>query len=146
MNEKGPAINGQGLDILEEFGIHVTEKVSKAPLRSEPVQTIRDSILEIKKDLVGVIPREQVNAIFDPIDDLLDLAEKFGGKRGTAQKISMLLLVISSGFLKNPTFIDLLLLDAIKRATSIKDKDPYKLLMEGMDALEETEEILRKAN
>jgi hypothetical protein len=146
MNEKGPAINGQGLDILEEFGIHVTEKVSKAPLRSEPVQTIRDSILEIKKDLVGVIPREQVNAIFDPIDDLLDLAEKFGGKRGTAQKISMLLLVISSGFLKNPTFIDLLLLDAIKRATSIKDKDPYKLLMEGMDALEEAEEILRKAN
>ena len=146
MNEKGPAINGQGLDILEEFGIHVTEKVSKAPLRSEPVQTIRDSILEMKKDLVGVIPREQVNAIFDPIDDLLDLAEKFGGKRGTAQKISMLLLVISSGFLKNPTFIDLLLLDAIKRATSIKDKDPYKLLMEGMDALEEAEEILRKAN
>ena len=137
MQEKINVINGQGLDILEEAGIHICEKKKR---RCSPVlEIIKNRIEHFRKNASDYgTPEEWFNLIFSPVEDIIKLAEKLEGQDGSAKEFHMLLLTIATGYLLNPTFLSLLLADARELSIVMADVNPDKALAETLSRIKES--------
>jgi len=126
-------VNGQGLDILEEFGIHVIAEKAK-PRYSESISIIEKAFLEQKEELGGLLSPEKISYLFDPVEDLIGLVKKWDAKPDC---FSSLICCLILGYIKNPAFIELSQLDMAKRILQISEQDPLSVLKEGIVAKEE---------
>jgi len=132
------AINGQGLDILEEFGIHVVDKERSSTTTS----IIGQSISTFRSKLGQFVPEDELDKIFTPAEDLLKLVEKWNHKTGTSDRFSILISTIITGFIVNPAILDAFILDAAKRTLQSKDQDPAKSIITAIEARSEWKKIL----
>lgn len=80
INEKDTeihVINGCGLDLLEEAGIHICEKPTTKSNSTSPITMTRKKLLYMCKDAEqDNLPKEMFDYMFKPVIDVLDLAEK----------------------------------------------------------------------
>ena len=121
-------INGQGLDILKEFGIHVIDKESNHQY-SELVSATVKSLPGPKKDLKDLLPCEEISHHSGPVEDLIDLLKKWEGKHGSFNNFKLLIFSLTIGYIKNPAFLQLSLLDMSKRMFQISEQDPLFSIM-----------------
>ena len=138
MTPQPNSINGQGLDILEEFGIHVVDKARS----SSTASIIGQSIASFRSKLGQFVPEDELDQIFTPAEDLLKLTEKWQNKNGAYNRFSVLISTILTGFLINPTILDAFILDAAKRTLQSRDQDPSKLIISSIEARSEWKKIL----
>jgi len=140
--EKINAINGQGLDILEEFGIHV---IDKKPNTSATLSLLRRSLNKAKNDLENHISSEQIHMIFDPVEDLIPIVDKWeDALNGPTNRFYSVIVSLTMGYIKNPAFIDLVDLDIIKRVLQISKQDHLSVIKEGVEARKEALKLMAK--
>lgn len=130
------AINGQGLDILEEFGIHVNEK------KPTSISVVKQAIESLRKNLDNIWPKEQINSMLKPVEDLLEVVEKWERQKIIAGSWILLILSILIGYLNNPTIIDGLILDSIRRCIKSKNPDLFAVLKEASSNRDEWSKII----
>jgi len=131
-------VNGQGLDILEEFGIHVVDKARS----SSTASIVGSAVASFRSKLEEFAPADEIDNILMPAEDLLKLVEKWNHKSGTYDRFSILISTIITGFMINPTILDAFILDAAKRTLQSRDQDPSKLIISSIEARSEWKKIL----
>jgi hypothetical protein len=141
--EKIDVINGHGLDILEEFGIHV---IDKKPSQPAAISLLRQSLNEAKKDLEDRISLEEMHLIFGPVEDLIAIADKWEATKlnGPTYRFYAVIASLIMGYIQNPAFIELVNLDIAKRILQISKQDPLSVLREGIEANKETSRLIAK--
>lgn len=138
MQQKPNVVNGQGLDILEEFGIHVVDKERS----SSTVSILSQSMATLRSKLSEFLPEDAINSILNPAEDLSALVAKWENKAGPINQFSVLIKAILTGFLINPTILDAFVLDAAKRILQAKNQDPAQSIIPLREARSAWGEIL----